>query len=175
MKILIVLILVLFFASLYDFRRGRIPNLLIAIGAVYGLLRVFYYQNFFSHIPGIVFPVIIFYPLFKIGTMGAGDIKLFSLIGFYVSFMESLYGIFLAFLIGAVLSLLHMKREGNLSDRITYLVSYLKDCVHQNRFLYYYKDIQGKELAKEEIEKTKIHLAIPIFISVCIHLGGGFL
>lgn len=175
MKILIILIIVLFFASLYDFRIGRIPNLLIAIGAIYGLIRVFYYQNLFSHIPGIIFPILIFYPLFKIGTLGAGDIKLFSLIGFYVSFMESLYCIFLAFVIGAVFSLLALKQEGNLSDRITYLMSYLKDCIHQKQIHYYYIDAHGKKLAKEEVERTKIHLAIPIFISVCIHLGGGFL
>ncbi len=167
--------LVLFLASLYDFRKGRIPNLLIVIGAVYGLMRVFYYQNFFSHIPGIIFPILIFYPLFKIGTLGAGDIKLFSLIGFYVSFMESLYCILLAFVIGAVFSLISLKQEGNLSDRITYLMSYLKDCIYQKQIRYYYIDAHGKKLAKEETDSSKIHLAIPIFISVCIHLGGGFL
>ena len=80
MKILIVLVLVLLLASLWDLKKGKIPNMLIVTGALYGLLRVFYYQTFFRHIPGIIIPILIFYPLYKIGTIGAGDIKLFSVI-----------------------------------------------------------------------------------------------
>ena len=175
MKILIVLVLVLFLASLWDYKKGKIPNMLIVTGALYGLMRVFYYQTLFRHISGIIFPILIFYPLYKIGTIGAGDIKLFSVIGFYVSFMESMYCIFLAFVIGAIFSFFYMKREENLADRISYLISYLKDCLNKKQFRNYYMNFNGNELSSEEIAKTKIHLAIPIFISVCIHLGGGFL
>lgn len=175
MKILIVLLLVLFFASIWDFKKGKIPNLLIIIGVIYGFMRVFYYQNFFTHIWGIVFPILILYPFYKIGTIGAGDLKLLSLIGFYVSFMESIYCMFLAFVIGAIFSLVSMKRKDNFADRISYLISYLKESFSQKQLRYYYQDLDENNLSLQEIEKTKIHLAIPIFISVFIHLGGGFL
>ena len=175
MKILIVLLLVLFFASIWDFKKGKIPNLLILVGAIYGLMRVFYYQNFFTHIGGIIFPVLILYPFYKIGTIGAGDLKLFSLIGFYVSFMESIYCMFLAFVIGAIFSLVSMKQKDNFANRISYLISYLKESFSQKQFHYYYQNAYENKISFQEIEKTKIHLAIPIFISVFIHLGGGFL
>ena len=114
--ILLVLVLVLFFASLWDYKKRKIPNLLIGVGFIYGLMRIFYYQNFLTHIGGIVFPILILYPFFKIGTIGAGDIKLFSLIGCYLSFMEVLYCMFLAFVVGAIVSLMFMQKEGNFTD-----------------------------------------------------------
>ena len=175
MKILIVLLLVLFLASLWDFKKGKIPNLLIIVGFLYGLMRVFYYQNLFRHIPGILFPILLLYPLFKIGTIGAGDIKLLSVIGLYISFMESIYCMFLAFVIGAIFSILRMKKEGNLADRISYLISYLKTSYTQKKFRYYYTDFLENENFGAEINRTRIHMAIPIFISVFLHLGGGFI
>ena len=175
MEILIVLLLVLLLASLWDYKKGRIPNLILAIGAIHGLLRVFYYQNFLSHIPGILFPILILYPLYKIGTIGAGDIKLFSVMGFYLSFMETIYCMFLAFVIGAVVSLIVQKNNGNLADRISYLLSYLKDAFLNGKFRYYYQDEAGNILSSEERKKSQIHLAFPIFISVLLHLGGGIL
>ena len=175
MLILLILVLVLFFASLWDYKKGKIPNLIIAAGFIYGLMRIFYYQNFLTHIWGIIVPILILYPFFKIGTIGAGDIKLFSLIGCYLSFMEVLYCMFLAFVIGAMVSLVFMQREGNFADRISYLLTYLKNSLNQNQFRYYYHDIEENKLSEEEIRKTRIHLATPIFISVCIHFGGGFL
>lgn len=175
MKILIVLVLVLFFASFWDYKKGKIPNLLIVIGFIYGWMRIFYYENFLTHIAGIVFPILILYPFFKIGTIGAGDIKLFSLVGCYISFMESLYCMFLAFAIGAVVSFVAMRKAGNFTDRNSYLITYLKKSLSRNQFRYYYRNIEGEKPSEEEQKKSKIHLAMPIFISVCIHLGGGFL
>ena len=175
MLILLVLVLVLFFASLWDYKKGKIPNLLIVLGFIYGWMRIFYYENFLTHIGGIVFPILILYPFFKIGTIGAGDIKLFSLVGCYISFMESIYCMFLAFAIGAVFSFVMMRKEGNFTDRISYLITYLKKSLSQNQFRYYYQDKEKDKLSEEEWKKSKIHLGIPIFISVCIHLGGGFL
>ena len=89
--------------------------------------------------------------------------------------MEVLYCMFLAFVIGAMVSLVFMQREGNFADRISYLLTYLKNSLNQNQFRYYYHDIEENKLSEEEIRKTRIHLATPIFISVCIHFGGGFL
>ena len=112
-------------------------------------------------------------PFYKIGTIGAGDIKLFSLIGCYVSFMESIYCMFLAFILGAIFSLISMKQKGHFTDRISYLMSYLKESFSQKQFRYYYQDLN--KFSPMEIKKTKVHLALPIFVSVCIHLGGVFL
>lgn len=172
MKILIVLVLLLLISAILDFYRGKIPNILILAGYCYGMIRLVYYQDVFSHILGIVFPIIVLFPLYKIGTIGAGDIKLFSMMGFYFTFMENLYCIFIAFVIGAMVSAISFIRYENFWERMTYLFSYLKECFFTGHFQYYYLDSKGKQSSRSMENKSKIHLAIPIFISALFHVGG---
>lgn len=172
MSVLVVLVAVLLLTSFWDYKKGRIPNLLVATAYGYGILRSVYYQNFLIHIPGILFPILILYPFFRIGTIGAGDIKLFSVIGLYLSFMESVYCMFAAFLICGVYSVYSLRNYENLKERIAYLVSYLKDCTLKGHFKYYYLDSRGERLSLKEEQRTKVHMAFPIFISVLGYLGG---
>ena len=172
MKILIVLVLLLLVAAVLDFYRGKIPNVLIAAGCCYGTVRLLYYQDFFKALPGIIFPVIVLFPFYKIGTLGAGDIKLLSMLGFYFGFMETLFCIFLSFILGAVISIISFIRYENFCERMTYLFSYLKKCLDTGHFQYYYLDSKGKQISHSEEKKTKIHLAIPIFFSVLLYVGG---
>ncbi len=174
MKILSVLVLLLFFSAVWDFYRGKIPNGIIIIGSVYGIFRLLYYGEMVKFIPGIFFPVIILFPLYKIGVLGAGDIKLFSMTGFYFPFMESVFCIFSAFLIGAFISAISFIRYENFVERMIYLFSYLKECFRLGHFRYYYLDSKGRAVSGSEYDKSKIHFAIPIFISVLFHMGGVF-
>ena len=90
MRILIILVLLSGLAAVLDFCKGKIPNVLILTGCSYGLFRIIYHQEVLKFVPGILFPLIILFPLYKIGVLGAGDIKLFSMIGFYVTPMETI-------------------------------------------------------------------------------------
>jgi len=171
-KILIILVLLSFIAAVLDYFKGKIPNFLIVIGCCYGLIRMIYYHDFLNSIPGILFPIIILFPLYKIGVIGAGDIKLFSMLGFYFTFMETIFCIFSAFLLGAIISMFSFLRYGNFVERISYLFSYLSESFLTGHFRYYYSNANtGSEFRLEE-GKTKIHLAIPIFLSVLLHVGG---
>ena len=172
MKILIVLALVLCLAAVLDFYKGKIPNILILAGSCYGMIRLLYYQDMIRHIPGILFPIIILFPLYKIGVIGAGDIKLFSLLGFHFTFMETIFCIFTAFVTGAVISAISFIRYDNFTERMTYLFSYLKECLSLGYFRYYYLDSKGKRISNIKENQSKIHLAIPIFISVLLRIGG---
>ena len=174
MKILIVLVLILFFAAVLDFYRGKIPNILILTGCCYGIIRLIYYQNILLHILGIIFPLIVLFPLYKIGVIGAGDIKLLSLLGFYFTFMETLFCIFTTFVLGAAISVLSFVRYGNFTERMMYLFSYLKECFSIGYFHYYYLDSKGKQSSDLKETQSKIHMAIPIFISVLFKIGGVF-
>lgn len=174
MKILVVLVLLLFFAAILDFYRGKIPNILVLAGGCYGVIRLLYYQDIFRHIPGILFPLAVLFPLYKIGVIGAGDIKLFSLLGFYFTFMETLFCIFTAFVIGAVISVLSFIRYENFTERMMYLFSYLKECFSLGHFHYYYLDSKEKQSSDIKETQSKIHMAIPIFISVLFQIGGVF-
>lgn len=172
MRILIILVSLLFLAAVMDFYKGKIPNLLILTGCCYGLIRMIYYQDVIKSIPGIVFPVIILFPLYKIGVLGAGDIKLFGMTGFYFTFMETMLCAFLSFVLGAIFSVISFVRYENFWERMTYLFSYLKECFLTGHFQYYYSDLKNNQKNHYEESKTKIHMAIPIFLSVLLHVGG---
>ena len=172
MRILIILVLLSFLAAILDYFKGKIPNLLIITGCCYGLIRMIYYHDFLKSIPGILFPIIVLFPIYKIGVIGAGDIKLFSMLGFYFTFMETVFCIFSAFVLGAVISMFCFIRYGNFAERISYLVSYLRESFLAGHFRYYYSDASEDPGLRFEDGKTKIHLAIPIFLSVLLHVGG---
>ena len=167
-----ILIVLLFLASLLDFYKGKIPNILVLFGCLYGMVRLLYNQEMLKFIPGILFPFIIMFPLYKIGVLGAGDIKLFSMIGFYFPFMELIYCIVIAFVLGAVISAICMFCYHNFFERMAYLFSYLKECFRLRQFRYYYLDSKGKRISQALDSKSQIHFAIPIFISVLFHIGG---
>lgn len=171
-KVLIILVLLLFLAAILDFYRGKIPNILVFIGCCYGMIRLLYYQDMIYHIPGVLFPVIILFPLYKIGVIGAGDIKLFSMLGFYFTFMETIFCIFMTFVLGAVVSIIFFMRYENFLERMTYLFSYLKECLSLGHFQCYYSASKGKQISNQKEDQSKIHLAIPIFISVLLQVGG---
>ena len=138
------------------------------------MIRLLYYGEVLRFIPGILFPIIVLFPLYKIGVLGAGDIKLFSMTGFYFPFMQCMFCIFTAFLIGASISVISFIRYENFVERMTCLFAYLEECFDLGHFRYYYLDSKGKRISDSEYEKSKIHFAIPIFISVLFHIGGVF-
>lgn len=174
MEILIVLVLLLLLTAVWDFYKGKIPNVFIISGCCYGMIRLLYYGNILKHIPGIIFPVLVLFPLYKIGVMGAGDLKLLSVLGFYFPFSELIFCIFMAFLLGAFLSLFSLIRYENFYERMTYLFSYLKECFCLGHFRYYYLNSGENQDLDSGQEHSKIHFAVPIFISVVLHVGGVF-
>lgn len=174
MKVLIVLVLLLLVAAVWDYGKGKIPNGIILTGCIYGILKLLSEGNVLMYIPGFCFPLLILFPLYKIGVLGAGDIKLFSMLGLYFPFMEVIVCMFTAFILGAVISVISFIRYDNFLERITYLFSYLRECLSQKHFRYYYLDSKGKIISESENDHSKIHFAIPIFFSVLFHVGGIF-
>lgn len=136
------------------------------------MIRLLYYQELFKFIPGILFPLVVLFPLYRLGVIGAGDIKLFSMVGFYFPFMKLVYCIFTAFVLGAFFSVVSMVYYRNFSERMTYLFSYLKECIGMGQLQYYYLDSMENQISKSMDDKSKIHFAIPIFISVLFQVGG---
>ena len=121
---------------------------------------------------GILFSFIILFPFYKIGVIGAGDIKLLSMLGFYYGFSETIFCVFASFVIGAMISIISFIRYKNFLERMSYLFSYLNDCFRVGCFQYYYLNFKEKEECKDKKCHSKIHFAFPIFISVLLRTGG---
>lgn len=102
-----------------DIRTEKIRNRLILTGLVLGFI-IQIYEKGYSCIPfwfiQISIPIILFYPIFRIGALGAGDIKLFSVIAGFLTLHTWWVCIEIAFLAGAVMGLLKLLLKKHVKD-----------------------------------------------------------
>lgn len=139
------LILLLIAAVLMDFAYDRIYNGWILFGMIIGLsFRFLEYQwhGFYEAAVSMLLSFVLLYPLYKIGGLGAGDVKLFLMLGSFVQWKELLSIIAASFIIGAVISIGKLLSEKNLR----------KDC---QRYM-----------------SSKIHFALPVLLSAALWSGG---
>lgn len=128
MILIIVCLFILLLIAVYtDYRYGKIPNTLILTGFLIGILWLVFQEIIFGgqeksltesvlrllqiligKIPCVLIPFLFFYPFFSLGVLGAGDVKLFSMMGIYFSFYPLIINIFLAFLAAAILAVMKM-------------------------------------------------------------------
>lgn len=89
----------------------RIRNRLIVCGLLCGfVLRVLGQGSAgaATFCLNIFIPIILLYLLFQIHALGAGDIKLFSVVGAFVSTKQLLYVMLLSFFCGAVIGIIKL-------------------------------------------------------------------
>lgn len=96
--IVILLFLLLAAAVVTDLRSNRIPNWLIIMGLIMGIATT---NHFIESISVFIFIILIFFPAFTIGALGAGDIKCIAMISFYLTRQEMLWALFYTFLTAA--------------------------------------------------------------------------
>lgn len=98
----------LFCAVYTDMTQTRIRNRLIAFGLFIGLVFRLWQEGsigVFIYVVNIFIPVILLFLLFQIRALGAGDIKLFSMLGAFISTEQLLKVMVLAFCIGALMGI----------------------------------------------------------------------
>ncbi len=116
-----------------DFHTGRIPNRFILISLFSGIIYQIHVVGI-KALPavmlGIIFPIILLFPIFIIKGLGAGDIKLIAVIGSFLSMSEYqaiLNLIILSILIGGVQSIIlmcvHRRYQTTIHFSIPILVS----------------------------------------------------
>lgn len=127
---------------------------------------------------GALLLLVVSYPVFKIGGLGGGDVKLFSVVGSYLGIKGGITSLIFAFVFGAMISLVKMIRFHNFKDRIYYFFSYLADIFLAGKWRLY--EISPVTSLKDEkagcesfsFPKHKIHFALPVFLGVIVYMGG---
>jgi len=164
----VILCVGLIIACYFDYKRSRIPNRLIICLLLAGigekLLREGVAEGIFFCSRGLCV-MLLLYPLFKIGGLGAGDIKLYCVCAGYLSRHRFLYFFFVSLLIAAIFSLIKLIKESNMTERVTYLCQYIGDVVKTGAFGLY------MENAREQ-KRCGICMAGPILLSLFLHMGG---
>lgn len=153
-------------ACYQDYRYHKIYNAFIIIAGLTGVIYQGMHQGFSGTEAWIINAVLVFfftYPLFRLGMLGAGDVKLFMITAGMFPSKTCLWFLFASFFAGAIISLLKMILKKNLFKRITYFITYAKIVCNDGE-LFLYDEGTSKE--------HTIHFAGPILIGVLLHMGG---
>ncbi len=150
------MILILSAAVVSDLMSYRVKNQIIFFGWGIGILGIWWNKGLVNPLWGAGLPILIMWPLFRFRMLGAGDIKLFSVIGSIYGSHFVLRTIIAAFFFGAVISIIQIAYYGNLVIRLHYLVTFMKKYVKKRQVEpYYCMERDGKEAA--------IHFTLAIF------------
>ncbi len=184
MCIIFVILILLMPAVIMDFFFDKIYNEWILVLFMTGMSYVIWNGGLEGAIKALVsmtIPFFLLYPLFMIGVMGGGDVKLLSVMGSFFTVKEIFVCVMVSFLLGAIFSLLKMAAEKNFLQRLRYLLSYVCDVFKSKEWKLYeiqknkFAQKNGSEeiKARKERNKGKIHFALPVLLSVML-LKGGF-
>jgi prepilin peptidase CpaA len=113
----VILVLLVGIAAGYDLRFRRIPNWLVLTGLLLGLglnAFLFEWRGVRSSLLGIGLAFLIYFPLYLLRGMGAGDVKLMAAIGAMVG-PANWFGIFIiTALLGGVVAMILLLARGRL-------------------------------------------------------------
>ena len=127
-----VLMALLIAAAWIDLKTNRVPNLLVLIGIVFAILYngvypVYHGQNgWLVGVAGLSVGFIIFMPLYVLGVMGAGDVKLVAAVGAFLGPWPTILAILWSGVAGGVIALALLLWTGNARRAIGNIMSLIR-------------------------------------------------
>ena len=160
-------------ASFLDCRKAKIPNWLILIGLVLAVgITVWevspdhpFYIALLWLAVRISLTTVILFLFFKIGVLGAGDVKLCAVCAAFLKTGDCVPVFVTGLIVAAVVGLCKLLFLGNAKERIYYLFSYSVDVVQFGVWKPYW--------TKENLHMKKdasIRMAGPLLAGVLLHL-----
>lgn len=154
----LLLYILLSIAVVQDFRQTKISNRLILSGIFIGFLLTLFGRGA-DHIAwillGIILPVIFLYIFYLMGVLGAGDIKLFSMLGTFLNLKQLLASVLLACIFGAIISFIKLCQKRQLFAGIARGIAYFYEIYQGGRYAYSYKN-----------QDNIIHFSVAILLGV---------
>lgn len=148
----------------------KIPNGFILTGFVSGILATITEISITGLLQvtvSVITCFVILFPIFKIGGLGAGDIKVLVVVGCFYKLSYFITVIAVSFLVGAIFSILKLLSENNVRERTEYFLAYAKELVSTGNVRRYES---ASQVHDDRYRKNKIHFTIPVFISAVICL-----
>ncbi|MCR5053419.1 MAG: prepilin peptidase [Lachnospiraceae bacterium] len=132
-----------FIAAMMDLIGRKVPNEMILMGYGAGMYCIITGEG---SVPVMIWkalwPILLLFPLYVLRVIGAGDVKLVSVISIFLNSSEVLRTLEAGLLAAGILSLAVMLKRKELILRMIYLKSYANECL-QNRKIYSYKSLDG--------------------------------
>ena len=149
-----------------DVRTDHIRNHLIALGLCISYLQcicTFGFPGIFIFLIRFFFPIFILYLLFLMHALGAGDIKLFSVICTFIGIRGFIQVLCSSFLVGAILSLAVLIQNNNLWLRLSCLKEYVRSLILNKKMIPY--DY------KSDKKRNYIHFSIAVFWGYILNMA----
>ncbi len=154
-------------ACYFDSRKRRIPNLLVAVTLLTGLIRAGSLQGATgppAYLLRMILVILAFYPFFLMGSLGAGDVKLFGVAAAFFESREVIPFLFFTLLIAALISILKLMLSGNARKRFSRLILWVRSLLCG--------DFRTYEADEEKTRADTVALAGPVLCSVLLKIGG---
>jgi hypothetical protein len=151
-----------------DYLRGIIPNEIILVMCAAGVTDSFLNGGMINVLYFVIKAVVVtalLYPVFRIGAVGAGDVKLIGICSGFISKDSILCFLFFSMLIAAVFSIIKICIKGNFRERFTYLGNYVSEIIKNGRVKRYCEN-------NEELRTAGVCLSGPVMCSMLMHMAG---
>jgi prepilin peptidase CpaA len=128
-----VLVLIVVTAAIYDLRYRRIPNWLVLVGLALGFgLNTFLFgiDGLTNSAKGMGLALLIYFPLYLLRAMGAGDAKLMAAVGSIVGWGNWLAIFVLTAVIGGVMGLIVLLFAGRIRKTFWNLGWIINEIIH---------------------------------------------
>lgn len=152
-------------AVVQDLQSMRISNRLILMGLALSLMFgiILGRTSQILHIFGnMFFPVIVLYLLYLSGILGAGDIKLFSVIGGFTNLRTLVCCMLAAFVAGALIAVVKMLYNRNLKESLWQAFLYLHGLLHGEVRSY------RKLRQKENVMHFSVAILVGLVVAKCV-------
>ena len=153
-------------AACADLCIRRIPNFWICLGWLCGIgyqYLTLQGQGVKHFAAGSLLPVILLWMLFYFRMLGAGDIKLLSVLGGFMGAPAVLFCVIWSVIFGAVLSVGVVILCGDLPRRLTYFTNYFKTYLCTGEKVPYRAEGDRAE---------HIHFSVAVLMSMLLWIGG---
>ena len=165
---LAVLCLLLTTACGFDYRKRKIPNALVAVVALAGM--AFRYRRdgtagVLLYLGETAAIVALLYSFYKIGVLGAGDVKLMGTAAGYLPFDKIFLFSFVSLLIAAIISLVKLLVNKNFRERLGIFFRYLEDIGGKGA-------LRSYPATGREKKAASVCLSGPVLLSMLLYLGG---
>lgn len=157
-------------AIFMDWRHYRIPNHCIIVGVAAGLISTYMSYSISGLMKTLAAAVVIFlafYPFYLMGALGAGDVKLFMMVGCYYCQMGTdglVHYLLVTMIIAAVVSAVKMIAYTESRERLFYLMRYLRKVAVTGAIDTYQIDRAQK--------RCVVRLSIPAFLGLLLMRAG---
>ena len=147
----------------FDYCRKRIPNWLVLVLLIHGSVLCLARegaQGILGYMANTVILTALLYPLFKIKTLGAGDVKLFGVVAGYLPFNKIFLFLFFSLFIAAVFSMIKLVLQRNFRERLRTFAGYVQAVMW------------GGVQSYPASGRNTVCLSGPVLISTLLCLGG---